>query len=192
LILSAKILIVAGMLALAALNKWRLVPALRQGEGALPRLRRSILGEAALAGAVFMATAVLTSVPPPVGGNTGQHTQHGGDTGQVIRTSAGPLALMLTVAPARSGENVIELKVSGSDDVPKDVLSVTLHLGSPDLGIENIPRVMTRTGVGSFRLQGPELAVPGRWRLGADLLVSDFEKRTAEFIVEINDQHKPH
>jgi hypothetical protein len=81
--------------------------------------------------------------------------------------------------------------VSGSDDVPKDVLSVTLHLGSPDLGIENIPRVMTRTGVGSFRLQGPELAVPGRWRLEADLLVSDFEKRTAKFIIEINDEHKP-
>jgi hypothetical protein len=62
---------------------------------------------------------------------------------------------------------------------------VTLHLGSPDLGIENILRVMTRTGSGRYHFQGPELAVPGRWRLGADLLVSDFEKRTAEFIVDI-------
>ena len=187
--LSAKILIVAGMLGLAALNKWRFVPALRQGEDAPGRLRRSILAEAALAGAVFVATAALTSVPPPAGGNIGEHTRHGTDAGQVVRTSAGPLDLMLTVTPARSGENAIELKVSGSDGAPKDVLSVTLHLGSPDLGIENIPRVMTRTGVGSYRLQGPELAVPGRWRLGADLLVSDFEKRTAEFIVDIEGEH---
>jgi copper transport protein len=189
--LSAKIVIVAGMLGLATLNKWRFVPALRQEGDAPRRLRRSILGEAALAGAVFAATAALTSVPPPAGGNIGEHTWHGTDAGQVVRTSAGPLDLMLTVTPARPGENAIELRLSGSDGVPKDVLSVTLHLGSPDLGIENIPRVMMRTGAGSYHLQGPELAVPGRWRLGADLLVSNFEKRTAEFIVDIEGEHGP-
>lgn len=188
--LSAKILIVAGMLGLAALNKWRFVPALRQGADASERLRRSILGEAALAGAVFVATAVLTSVPPPAGGSTGEHTRHGTDSGQVVRSSAGPLDLTLSVTPARPGENVIKLKVAGSDSSLRDVLSVTLHLGSPDLGIENIPRAMTRTGPGSYRLQGPELAVPGRWRFGADLLVSDFEKRTAEFIIDIEGDHE--
>ena len=67
---------------------------------------------------------------------------------------------------------------------------MTLNLGSPDLGIENILRVMTRTGAGKYRHEGPELAVPGRWRLGADLLVSDFEKRTAEFIIDIEGEHR--
>jgi copper transport protein len=139
---------------------------------------------------VFVATAALTSVPPPAGGNIGEHTRHGTDAGQVVRTAAGPLDLMLTVTPARPGENAIELRVSGSDGAPKDVLLVTLHLGSPNLGIEKIPRVMTRTESGRYRLLGPELAVPGRWRLGADLLVSDFEKRTAEFIIDIEDDHE--
>jgi copper transport protein len=187
--LLAKILIVAGMLSLAALNKWRFVPALQQGKDALERLRRSILGEAALAGVVFIATAVLTSVPPPAGGNTAEHIRHGFNSNQIIHTSAGSLKLMLTVTPVDAGENAIELKVSGSDGAAIDIQSVTLNLGSPDLGIEKILRVMTRTGVGSYRHDGPELAVPGRWRIGADLLVSDFEKRTAEFIIDIEGNH---
>ncbi|GEO42979.1 hypothetical protein SAE02_71270 [Skermanella aerolata] len=190
LILLVKILIVAGMLALAALNKWRFVPTLRQGKDALERLRRSILGEAALAVVVFIATAVLTSVPPPAGGNTAEYIRHGFNSNQIIHTSAGSLNLMLTVTPADAGENIIELKVSGIDGATIDIQSVTLNLGSPDLGIENLPRVMTRTGAGSYRHDGPELAVPGRWRLNADLLVSDFEKRTAEFIVDIKDKHR--
>jgi hypothetical protein len=68
---------------------------------------------------VFVATATLTSVPPPAGGNIGEHTWHGTDAGQVVRTSAGSLDLMLTVTPARSGENAIELGLSGSDGPPE-------------------------------------------------------------------------
>ena len=188
--LLVKIVIVSGMLGLAALNKWRFVPALRQGRDASERLRRSILGEAALAGAVFVATAVLTSVPPPAGGKTAEHIRHGSASNQIIRTSAGSLNLMLIVTPAEAGENLFELKVSGSEGVPKDIRSVTLNLGSRDLGIENIHRVMARTGPGSYRHEGPELAVPGRWRIGTDLLVSDFEKRTAEFIIDIEGEHR--
>ena len=67
--LSAKITLVAGMLALAAVNKWRLVPALPTGHAAVARLRRSICLEAALALAVIVATTALTSVPPPTGGH---------------------------------------------------------------------------------------------------------------------------
>ena len=62
--LSAKITLVAGMLALAAVNKWRLVPALLTGRAAMGRLRRSIFLEAALAFAVIVATTALTSVAP--------------------------------------------------------------------------------------------------------------------------------
>ena len=108
--LSAKVTLVAGMLALAAVNKWRLVPALPAGHPAVVRLRRSISLEAVLALAVFAATTALTNVPPPTGGQAmsdgpGRHT---------VSVRAGPFDLMLTVVPARPGTNKLDLVVTAS------------------------------------------------------------------------------
>jgi putative copper resistance protein D len=66
-----KLALVACLLALAAFNKLRLTPRLAAGERAAARaLRRSIAAEMALAGAVFLATAALTTLsgPPAAGG----------------------------------------------------------------------------------------------------------------------------
>ena len=55
-------------------------------------------------------------------------------------------------------------------------MEVTLHLGRPDLGIEEITRPMRHVGPGKYRLEGRELAVAEPWRVRIELLVSDFEK----------------
>jgi hypothetical protein len=44
---------------------------------------------------------------------------------------------------------------------------------------------MRLVGPGKYRLEGPELAVAGPWRVRIDLLVSDFERQTAEVLVNI-------
>ena len=64
--LLAKIAVVGGLLGLAALNKFRLVPALERGEPDAPRaLRRSIAWEAAAVALILVATATLTTVTTP-------------------------------------------------------------------------------------------------------------------------------
>jgi len=66
--LLAKLGVVSGLMALAALNKWRFVPALASGTpAAVPHLRRSIQIEAIAVLLILMATATLTSIttPPP-------------------------------------------------------------------------------------------------------------------------------
>ena len=61
-----KVAIVTGLLALAALNKWRLVPALERDEpNAAPALRRSIAGEAVAVALILLLTATLTTVTTP-------------------------------------------------------------------------------------------------------------------------------
>jgi copper transport protein len=185
--LSAKITLVAGMLALAAANKWRLVPALPTGRAALARLRRSICLEAVLAFAVIAVTTVLTNVPPPSGG----HGMPDGPGSQTVLVKAASFDLVLTVVPARPGPNTLDLAVT-SGGSPKDVMEVTLHLGRPDLGIEEITRPMRHVGLGKYRLEGPELAVAGPWRLRIDLLVSDFEKQSAEAFVTIGSASTTH
>jgi copper transport protein len=178
--LSAKITLVAGMLALAAVNKWRLVPALPTGRAAVSRLRRSICLEAVLAFAVIAATTVLTNVPPPSGG----HGMPDDPGSQTVLVKTASFDLVLTIVPARPGSNTLDLAVTSGGN-PKDVLEVTLQLGRPDLGIEEITRPMRHAGPGKYRLEGRELAVAGPWRLRIDLLVSDFEKQSAEVFVTI-------
>ena len=64
--LLVKVAVVSGLLALAALNKLRLVPALERGEpGAGNALRRSIAWEAAAVALILLATAALTTVTTP-------------------------------------------------------------------------------------------------------------------------------
>lgn len=64
--LIAKLAVVTGLMALAALNKWRLVPALAAGSpAAAGRLRRSIRVEAAAVLLILIATATLTTITTP-------------------------------------------------------------------------------------------------------------------------------
>ena len=69
-VLLVKIGLVSGMLVLAAVNRFRLVPALHEDVTmAAPRLRRSIEMEMGLAGLILLASSLLTtSVTLPMGG----------------------------------------------------------------------------------------------------------------------------
>jgi putative copper resistance protein D len=74
-VLLVKLALVAGLLALAALNKLRLSPALAAGEAnAAAGLRRSIRREAGLAALVLLVTVAMTSLttPPEPGTETTQ------------------------------------------------------------------------------------------------------------------------
>ena len=64
--LLAKLGVVSGLMALAALNKWRFVPALASGTpAAVPHLRRSIQIEAIAVLLILLVTATLTSITTP-------------------------------------------------------------------------------------------------------------------------------
>ena len=66
--LLVKIALVLLLLGLAAMNKWRLVPAFERGErNADRRLRRSILGEGLLVLLILFVTALLTTTTSPNG-----------------------------------------------------------------------------------------------------------------------------
>jgi putative copper resistance protein D len=65
-LLMLKVALFAGVMALAAVNRLRLTPALARGEpAALPRLRRTVAAEYVLLCAVLAATAVLTGFLSP-------------------------------------------------------------------------------------------------------------------------------
>ena len=64
--LLVKLALFVGMLALAALNRWRLAPGLAaNAPGALAALRRSVLAETALGILVLVVVSWLGTLPPP-------------------------------------------------------------------------------------------------------------------------------
>jgi putative copper resistance protein D len=63
-LLGAKLLLFAGMLGLAALNRWRLTPALERGDGAIAALRLSLAVETGAAIAIMALVALLGTLDP--------------------------------------------------------------------------------------------------------------------------------
>lgn len=63
-LLGAKLLLFAGMLGLAALNRWRLTPALERGDGAIDALRLSLAVETGAAIAIVALVALLGTLDP--------------------------------------------------------------------------------------------------------------------------------
>lgn len=184
LVLCGKVAVVSALLGLAALNKGRFVPALASGDGAAARLRRAIILEAALAAVVFGLTAALSSLPPP--GHEPAAAGEPARRGETVSASVAAFRLDLTVTPARPGRNTVELRIAAPDGTPREVMRALLRLDRPDLGIESISRAMEPAGGGVYRYTGMDMAMPGRWRVVVDLLVSDFEKRTVELFVTID------
>jgi copper transport protein len=63
-VLDLKLLLFAGLLVLAARNRYRLLPALAGPAGRLDALRRSVTAEIGLVVAMLLAAALLTQLPP--------------------------------------------------------------------------------------------------------------------------------
>ncbi|HSK41436.1 MAG TPA: copper resistance protein CopC [Arenibaculum sp.] len=188
--LAIKVLLVGGMLALAALNKWRLTPRLGNEPGATGRLRRSIGIEAGLAALVLAATVALTSVHPPAHDMPQSWLLQALHSGRTVSRSVGSLDVALTVTPALPGTNTFDVEVTSPDGIPRDVPEAALVLSRPDLGIEALSRPMERVGSGLFHYAGPEIAIPGPWNVDVEILVSDFEKQRVDFDVAIGSAHE--
>jgi copper transport protein len=176
------------LLLFAALNRWRLTPALHAG-GALA-LRRSIRAEAAVAGIVLGITAVLGVTPPHAAHGPG-HEGHGaghGDTsapGVVIATQIPEAQFLLEVTPAMAGPNRITLRIERSTGGPLVSQEVWLELAQADAGIAGLRRQMHAEAAGVYRYEGSELAVPGRWTARVEVLVGDFDQLASSLSFDV-------
>ena len=188
LLLLAKLAGVAGLITLAARNRLRLTPALDAGSpGAAARLYRSIGMEAALAGVVLAATSSLTlAVPPRVLAHAGHNLagHRHAPQGIAVATEAGGLRASVEIVPGRAGLNRIAVTLgyamAGLAPVPKEVW-VELSRGS----IGPIRRRLIPQAEGHYVHDGPEMAIPGRWRVRIEVLLTDFDQANLSTEVEI-------
>jgi uncharacterized membrane protein len=170
-VLDLKLLLFAGLLVLAARNRYRLLPTLAGPQGRLGALRRSVTGEIGLVVAVLLAAALLTQLPPGkfvLATATARPSPPANVQvqGSDVTTS---VRLALTATPGTAGPNQFVAKVTDYDSgQPYPAQRVALRFALPDRPeISGASLELARSSDGSWQATGSQLSIDGRWAITA-------------------------
>ncbi|MBR0775834.1 copper resistance protein CopC/CopD [Bradyrhizobium diazoefficiens] len=177
LILTVKLALVLVLLALAALNRFRLTPALARNEQAALALKRSILLECALALGILAVVAGWRFTPPP--------RTIVPETPLAIHIHSDKAMFQVLVSPGKAGIDDFVLQLMTGEATPLNAKEVTLTLSLPERGIEPMERNAELGSDGYWHVRKVELPFAGRWHVRIDALVTDFEKVTLEDELEV-------
>ncbi len=171
----AKLVGAALLVAIAARNKLVLTPALARCGGA-QRLRSAIALEAVLMSSVVALAAVLAHSDPHAGHAHHDHRHGAASAGAALRLEAGERVAAVEIYPARAGRNALTVSFAKRSGEALAPLEATLELALPGAGIEGLTVRLTPLAPGRFAADLAEIALPGRWHMRIDALISDFEK----------------
>ena len=178
LILSVKLTLVAGLLALAALNRLRLTPALAIDPLNTRALARSILAECLAGVAILAVVAGWRFTPPPR---------------SLVTAAATPLAIhihseeamfQVLVSPGRVGTDSFVLQLMNGDASPLAAKEAKLVLSLPERGIEALERNATLGPDDYWHVEGVPIPFAGHWHIRVEAVVTDFKEIALE--AEIN------
>ncbi|MBB4367291.1 copper transport protein [Bradyrhizobium sp. cir1] len=176
-ILSVKLGLAVLLLALAALNRFRLTSALARDEKAAPALKRSILLESAIALGIFALVAGWRFTPPP--------RTIVPETPLAIHIHTDKAMFQVLVSPGKPGVDDFVLQLMTGEGAPLGAKEVTLTLSLPERGIEPMARAAALGPDGYWHVRRVELPFAGRWHVRIDALVTDFEQITLEDDLEV-------
>ena len=182
LVMSGKLAAVATLLALAAANRYFLVPAYerasaRAGPAARRRLAASIGVEFAIAVGIFGLVALWRFTPPP-------RALAGAET-IFIHVHTEKAMTLMDVVPVRGRGADVSFLVLDGESEPLAAKEVMVSFSNPAVGIEPIRRAATGLGEGRWRIDDLRLPVSGRWHLRLDILVGDFDRAILEDDVDL-------
>ena len=166
-LLDVKVLLFLGLVALGALNRFRVVPALAAGARRLDGLRRNVRGEVALAACILALTAVLSQLPP--GKFVVQQASASSTAPPSVQAEGSDFAtsvrLALTASPGTPGPNTFTAKVTDYDsgeDWPANRVALRFTpRGQPDVGASTLE--LSRAEDGLWKGQGSQLSIAGTW-----------------------------
>jgi copper transport protein len=166
-LLDIKVLLFLGLVALGALNRFRVVPALAGGVRHLDGLRRNVRGEVALAVCILAVTAVLSQLPPGKFVVERAAAKPSAPPGVQVEASdfATSVRIALSVSPGTPGPNSFTAKVTDYDsgeDWPATRVSLRFTSRSqPDVGTSTLE--LAKAGDGLWKGQGSQLSIAGSW-----------------------------
>lgn len=171
-VLATKLLLVAGLLALALHNRLVLTPALAAGRaGAAPRFARAIRAEIVLGLAILALASAFRLTPPPRA-----LIEPAAPLYAHIHTNRAMADIRLT--PGRTGPVEVALGLQTGDFDELVPRAVEVVLAQPEAGIEPIRLTALQGGDGLWHAGPVSLPVPGGWEVTLRLLITDFERVT--------------
>lgn len=179
-ILSAKLVAVLLLLAVAALNRYRLTARVQRGEARAQRSMARLIGVEGLLVLIVLALATTWRFTPP--------------PRALASTQLAPINLHLHEARAMLDLSLIpqpahrfsaKLFLQDGDFSPLQAQDVTLEFSNPALGIQPIQKTASSQTAGAWIVAPFALPVPGRWRVRVRLVVSDFERIELEQEVDL-------
>jgi copper transport protein len=179
LVLCAKLVAVAALIALAAVNRYALTPRVVAGDPiAQRRLVRSIATELAVVAVLLGLVASWRFTPPPrsliAAAEQAVHLHIHGEKAMAD----------LTIELAGPSGRRIAVNVLDGQFGPLSAKEVTLFFAKPDAGIEPLRLPATQVEGAAWRVDRVQLPLSGVWQVRVDILVSDFEKITLEDTIE--------
>ena len=174
LILSTKLVLVIGLLALAALNRFRLTPALTANPAATRPLVRSIALEGAIAVVILAAVAGWRFTPPP------RALAAVAETPLAVHIHTDQAMFQVLISPGTVGTDSFVLQLMQGDASPLVAKEATLILSLPERGIEPLERPATLGDDGYWHVRNVPLPYPGHWHIRIEALVTDFKKIALE------------
>lgn len=179
-ILLAKLGLVAILLGLAAVNRYRLTGRASAGQAlAIRQLHRVIAVEIVVVLVVLGTAALWRFTPPP------RALAIAAAQPATLHIHAEKAMADISVTPGRAGPIAITISLLNAEFGPLPAKELRLSLANPAAGIEPIERQAARQEDGSWQVA--ELAIPaaGRWTVELEILVSDFELIRLSETVEI-------
>jgi copper transport protein len=181
-LLTAKVVLVAAMIGLAALSRswvrrrYHRPAAVSAGPGAtvaddVGTLRRSVGAEAAVAVAVLAVTALLVNAIP---GRTALALPYSTEV-----QAGDELLVDITVDPARAGPVELHFYTLTPAGLPAEVEGLTAQLRLPERDIGPLEVPLQRAGPNHFLALGFDVPIAGDWQLRLGVRVSEFEEVTA-------------
>jgi copper transport protein len=179
LVLSAKLVALVVLFALALQNR-RLTPSVLQGNaGAARKLTLSIRAEIAVMAVILGLVACWRFTPPP------RSLIAAAEAPVQFHIHTGKAMADIKAERRRDGARVFQITLLNDQFGPLEAKEVTLILRKPDAGIEPLRWPATHVEATIWRTDGIRLPLPGRWRAQVDILVSDFEKITIEDEIDL-------
>jgi copper transport protein len=173
-LLSAKLVLTAFLLSLAAFNRYRLTPALAANPALTRSLLRSVFAECLLALLILAIVAGWRFTPPP------RALAAAVDAPLSIHIHTDAAMAQMLIAPGKVGTDNVVLQLMDGNFGPLAAREVTLVLSLPERGVEALERKAMPGSDGNWHVRNVALPVAGRWRVRIDALITDFQKVTLE------------
>jgi putative copper resistance protein D len=192
-LLLIKIVLFLAMVAIAAVNRFRLTPQLLQqasiaaSRDALRQLRRNASIEAFAGATIIVIVAALGTMPPAI------HAAHQHLTYGAVPADAAFVHIHLvegmadvTIRPGRTGRAHATIRLWDEDFAALEARQVSLTLTAPGAASQPTTRPARQGRDGAWQVDGIELSEPGNWTVTVDVALDQTKHLTltAPIVIE--------